>query len=55
MPLTDGELNDKFRELAAPVIGEPSARALLEQLWKLETLKSCEFEYAARPAARAAG
>lgn len=55
MPLTDEELNDKFRELATPVIGEASARALLEQLWKLEALKSCEFEYAARPAARAAG
>ncbi len=55
MPLTDEELNDKFLELATPVIGELSARGLLEQLWKLETLKSCEFDYAERAAVRAAG
>lgn len=44
MPLTDEELNDKFLELATPVIGGPAARALLGELWKLETLGSCEFD-----------
>lgn len=54
MPLTDAELNDKFMELAVPVIGESPAHALLAQLWALDTLKHCEFDYAAAPAARAA-
>jgi len=54
MPLTDAELNDKFMELAVPVIGESPARALLAQLWTLDTMKHCEFDYAAAPAARAA-
>jgi 2-methylcitrate dehydratase PrpD len=55
MPLTDDELNDKFLELAVPVIGESPARALLGQLWALDTLQICEFDYHAKPAARAAG
>ena len=55
MPLTDDELNDKFLELAVPVIGESPARALLRQLWVLDTLQTCEFDYHAKPAARAAG
>jgi 2-methylcitrate dehydratase PrpD len=54
MPLSDEELNDKFRELAVPVIGESPARTLLAQLWALDTLKSCEFDYRATAAARAA-
>jgi 2-methylcitrate dehydratase PrpD len=44
LPLTDEELNDKFLELATPVIGEPGARALLEQLWRTEKLPSVVFE-----------
>ena len=36
MPLTDGELSDKFMELAAPVLGDAAARTLLARLWKLE-------------------
>lgn len=55
MPLSDGELDDKFLELAMPVTGEAAARGLLAQLWTLETLKLCEFDYAGRAAARAAG
>jgi hypothetical protein len=35
-PLTDADLDGKFIELAAPVIGEAKARALLQQLWQLE-------------------
>ena len=54
MPLTDEELNGKYAELAVPVLGEPAARALLKDLWALETLKNVEFDHAARPAVRAA-
>jgi 2-methylcitrate dehydratase PrpD len=35
-PLTDRELEAKYLELAAPVIGEAKARELLERLWRLE-------------------
>jgi 2-methylcitrate dehydratase PrpD len=35
-PLTDADLNDKFLELASPVIGDAPARGLLEQLWTIE-------------------
>jgi hypothetical protein len=34
--LTDADLDGKFIELAAPVIGDAKARALLQQLWQLE-------------------
>ncbi len=54
MPLSDEEHNDKYAELAVPVLGEPAARALLKDLWALETLKNVEFDHAARPAVRAA-
>src|SRR3982074_2404671 len=36
MPLTDAELDQKFLELAAPVLGEDPARKLLHRLWRLE-------------------
>ena len=32
-PLSDAELSEKFRELAAPVIGAPAAESLLNALW----------------------
>src|SRR5690606_22977755 len=51
MPLTDEELNGKFMELAAPVIGEPAARALLERLWALETRADVELDAAPSKAA----
>ena len=35
-PLTDAELDAKFMELAAPVLGEAPARTLLRRLWRLE-------------------
>ena len=35
-PLTDTELDDKYLELATPVLGDARARTLLAQLWKLE-------------------
>jgi 2-methylcitrate dehydratase PrpD len=49
MPLTDEELNDKFMELATPVLGESGARALLEQLWRTEMLPHVQFEARAEP------
>ena len=54
MPLSDAELNDKYVELVAPVLGDAGARALLKDLWALETLKNVEFDYGARAAVRAA-
>ncbi|HYR35923.1 MAG TPA: MmgE/PrpD family protein [Burkholderiales bacterium] len=36
MPLSDAELEDKFRELAFPVLGKQGAQSLLARLWKLE-------------------
>src|SRR5918999_1154166 len=44
MPLTDEELNDKFLELATPVLGAEDARALLEQLWRTEKLAHVGYE-----------
>jgi 2-methylcitrate dehydratase PrpD len=54
MPLTDEELDDKFLELAVPVIGDAPARTLRDQLWALDTLKNCELACGTKPAARAA-
>jgi 2-methylcitrate dehydratase PrpD len=39
-PLSDAQLEAKYLELAAPVIGEPRAKALLARLWRLETVPS---------------
>jgi 2-methylcitrate dehydratase PrpD len=36
LPLSDGELEHKFMELATPVLGEAAARALIARLWTLE-------------------
>src|SRR5262249_17347539 len=55
MPLTDDDINDKFLELAMPVVGEPAARALLAVLWRLEKLPDVEFDQPAAQAARVAG
>ena len=48
MPLTDEELEDKFLELATPVIGEMRARSLLQELWRIEQLPSLDFDAAPR-------
>ena len=39
-PLSDVQLDEKYLELAVPVIGEAKARALLARLWKLEAEKT---------------
>jgi 2-methylcitrate dehydratase PrpD len=36
LPLSDTELEEKFMELAAPVLGDSAARALVARLWTLE-------------------
>jgi len=54
MPLTDEELNDKYLELATPVLGDAAARALLELLWRTEKLPNVEFDVDRRASARAA-
>jgi 2-methylcitrate dehydratase PrpD len=41
-PLGDGELDDKFIELATPVCGRPAADALLARLWQVERLDRLE-------------
>ena len=35
-PLSDRQLDDKYLELAAPVLGDAAAKKLLAKLWKLE-------------------
>ena len=40
MPLSDAELDGKFLELAAPVLGEAPAKKLLDRLWRLESQTS---------------
>lgn len=45
-PLSDEELNDKFHELTAPVIGEAPARLLLQQLWSMEKLQIADLKLA---------
>ena len=55
MPLTDDEVNDKFLELAMPVIGDAPARALLADLWVLEKRPNAIFEFGTPARARAAG
>ena len=42
-PLTDKELEEKFFELAEPVIGRPKAMALLERLWQLDARPSIDL------------
>ena len=55
MPLSDDEVNEKFLELAMPVIGEVKSRELLEALWSLDKRPNVEFDFASRSRARAAG
>jgi 2-methylcitrate dehydratase PrpD len=43
MPLTDRELEEKYLELAVPVIGEPKAAALLKRLWQLDSQRTLDL------------
>ena len=46
LPLTDRDLEDKYLELASPVIGETTAKALLAKLWKLEKIANVAADLA---------
>lgn len=37
-PLSDAELDDKYRELVAPVLDDAAAARLLDRLWRLDAL-----------------
>lgn len=37
-PLSDAELVDKYRELAAPVTGEAACETLLDSIWRIDVL-----------------
>jgi 2-methylcitrate dehydratase PrpD len=52
-PLSDAELSDKFLELGEPVLGKPGATALLDALWRLETVTDVRALPAIAAAARA--
>ena len=41
--LTDEELNEKYAELAVPVIGETAAQTLAERLWAVEELPTLKM------------
>ena len=43
-PLSDADIEAKFTELAAPVIGTARAAALLANLWRLEALQVAELD-----------
>jgi len=55
LPLTDSELNDKFLELAGPVIGDEAARGLLDELWRIEQRADVDLARATAAPALAAG
>ena len=42
-PLSDAQLEEKYLELAGPVLGTRRARALLARLWRLEREPICDF------------
>jgi 2-methylcitrate dehydratase PrpD len=54
LPLTDEELNDKFLELATPVLGDPKSRALLAELWATEKLANVDYDLSTRTPVHAA-
>jgi 2-methylcitrate dehydratase PrpD len=42
-PLSDAQLEDKYLELAVPVLGEKRARAHLARVWKLEQSQALDL------------
>ncbi|AOB33273.1 2-methylcitrate dehydratase [Bordetella sp. H567] len=50
-PLSDAELNDKFDELAGPVLGADRTRQLRAAIWTLESLAVSDLALAADPPA----
>ena len=43
-PLSDAQLDAKFMELAAPVLGNDGAKQVLAKLWTLETLRDVQLQ-----------
>jgi len=43
MPLTDAELEEKYFELTTPVLGRQRAAALLDRLWRLDTMPKLDL------------
>lgn len=54
-PLSDAELVDKFRELAAPVTGEAACENLLDALWRIDVLDDTGTLFTPAPNLQAAG
>ncbi len=54
-PLSDADINDKFAELATPVIGTAAARTLLDRLWSVERIDVRVLGLAALPGTVPAG
>lgn len=50
-PLSDAELDDKFAELAGPVLGSARMQSLRDAIWRLDTLSVADLRLAADPAA----
>ena len=48
-PLTDAELEDKYRELASSVLGDAGAESLLATIWSIDTVENAR-DLAAAPA-----
>jgi 2-methylcitrate dehydratase PrpD len=48
LPFSDNDLDGKYLELTTPVLGDAGARALLKDLWAIETLKNVEFHHDGR-------
>jgi 2-methylcitrate dehydratase PrpD len=49
LPLSDDDLEVKFLELGAPVIGDREAKRLVAELWRLEHSADLAFTQAVRP------
>ncbi|WP_374193470.1 hypothetical protein [Trinickia mobilis] len=45
-PLSDDDIDDKFEELAAPVMGLQGASTLLAKLWFMEELQTSDVRLA---------
>lgn len=47
-PLSDSDLNSKFHKLAGPVLGQERAEALLDLVWRLDTLDCLDLKLATK-------
>lgn len=54
-PLSDAELVDKYRELAAPVLGKPACESLLDKLWRVDAVDDASALFTPAPGLQAVG